>query len=96
MSSAGKSFGTNSPPSEMNEEPLGVCSIRGDKARSLSDADQRRGRPRIHSECPHQIPKNHRIPDYCHSGVKGDAQLKSEKGVQVCGVREQIGLANRE
>ncbi|PIL23317.1 hypothetical protein GSI_14628 [Ganoderma sinense ZZ0214-1] len=34
------SFGTQSPPC-VDEEPMGVCSIRGDKPKSVPDREQR-------------------------------------------------------
>ncbi|KAI0792464.1 hypothetical protein C8Q75DRAFT_602412 [Abortiporus biennis] len=40
--SAGSSFGTNSPALEIVEDPMGVCSIKGDRPRALSDAEQRK------------------------------------------------------
>ncbi|KAI1794475.1 hypothetical protein LXA43DRAFT_1091987 [Ganoderma leucocontextum] len=36
------SFGTQSPPC-VDEEPMGVCSIRGDKPKSVPDREQRAG-----------------------------------------------------
>lgn len=46
MSSAGKSFGTQSPPLEATagqEEPMGVSNIRGDKPTGALDKEQRQG-----------------------------------------------------
>ncbi|KAI0370537.1 hypothetical protein BV20DRAFT_966437 [Pilatotrama ljubarskyi] len=45
MSSAGKSFGTQSPPLEATgeQQPMGVSSVGGGKPQAVSDADQRQG-----------------------------------------------------
>lgn len=50
MSSAGKTFGTQSPPLEASgqEQPMGVSSIDGDKPEAVSDKQQRQGKPRCH------------------------------------------------
>ncbi|KAI0355980.1 hypothetical protein OH77DRAFT_1453660 [Trametes cingulata] len=43
MSSAGKSFGTQSPPLEATgeEQPMGVSSVDGGKPQAVSDSKQR-------------------------------------------------------
>ncbi|RPD61407.1 hypothetical protein L227DRAFT_652670 [Lentinus tigrinus ALCF2SS1-6] len=45
MSSANKSFGTQSPPLEAtgDDQPMGVSSINGDKPQAVSDKQQRQG-----------------------------------------------------
>ncbi|KAI0325167.1 hypothetical protein GY45DRAFT_1374951 [Cubamyces sp. BRFM 1775] len=45
MSSAGKSFGTQSPPLEATgeEQPMGVSSVDGGKPKAVPDSQQRQG-----------------------------------------------------
>ncbi|CDO70565.1 hypothetical protein BN946_scf184579.g21 [Trametes cinnabarina] len=45
MSSAGKTFGTQSPPLEASgqEQPMGVSSVDGGKPQAVSDSSQRQG-----------------------------------------------------
>ncbi|KAI0342188.1 hypothetical protein BDW22DRAFT_1429666 [Trametopsis cervina] len=45
MSSAGKSFGTQSPPLDNSgqNEPMGVSNIEGDKPKAVPDSEQRKG-----------------------------------------------------
>jgi len=69
---AGSSFGTNSPAHELAEDPMGVCSIRGDRARSLSDAEQRK--EYVHDEKKHETSQQGQ--EKSSRGEKGASNVK--------------------
>jgi len=68
-SKAGASFGTNSPPVEATEhsDPMGVSNIEGERAKGLSDEEQRKA----------YLKKNK--PEDLNPHVSADKTLAKEK-----------------
>lgn len=82
MSGAGSTFGTHSPPLQ-DDEHMGVCNIRGDKAPSIPDSKQRE---REHT-CPVTFDINSRVNSEYFQGSQSDSNTAAEFQSNVTSVR---------